>query len=385
VGSATQFGVNASASATADYMVDANALLQLGAGAQLQQTIGTSSSAANTMAASEAAATAANTIATQKTTEEFGQSWKDYTAREGATINTTTGALISGGEDLKYKTEAQYEANKKSTFDQNTQDAYASTTQTATASSQNGASGNGIISGEFITSNKSTSAIGASAGISAENTNKASQEADEKFGAQYSDYMVKYDSITGGSGIINTEAEKLKAAALGVQFEAGSGEALTSGTGEGSWANEKKTFSDSTYSALQRAAASSGTASNESNATVTVTGVGSIATLNASPESAFNVDVATRIRNQIMENNATANGSAGGSLNTVSMANQSNSTSASAFMQAFGADTVQLNGDSTGKLLSATVNGRFNVTLDADATVGGTGLQAPVVALPTAN
>ena len=59
VGSATQFGVNASASATADYMVDANALLQLGTGAQLQQTIGTSSSAANTMAASEAAATAA--------------------------------------------------------------------------------------------------------------------------------------------------------------------------------------------------------------------------------------------------------------------------------------------------------------------------------------
>jgi len=66
-----------------------------------------------------------------------------------------------------------------------------------------------------------------------------------------------------------------------------------------------------------------------------------------------------------MENNATANGSAGGSLNTVSMANQSNSQSASAFMQAFGADTVKLNAGANGVLESATVNGRFNVTLDA--------------------
>lgn len=377
VGSATQFGVNASASATADYMVDANALLQLGAGAQLQQTIGTSSSAANTMAASEAAATAASTIANQKTTEEFGQSWKDYTARNGATTSTT-GAVTSGADALDFKTEAAYDANKKSFLDKQTQEAYANTTTTATASSQNGASGNGIISGEFITSNKSTTQIGATAGITAENTQKATTAADEAFGTSHSEYTGKFQSIAGTDGIIGTEAEKLKASALGIKFNEGTGGALSNTE----WSSAKTSFSDSTFSSLARSAASAGTASNESNATVTVTGVGSIATLNASSDSAFNVDVATRIRNQIMENNATANGSAGGSLNTVSMANQSNSTSASAFMQAFGADTVKLNGDASGKLLTATVNGRFNVTLDADATAGGTGLQAPVVALP---
>jgi len=387
VGSATQFGVNASASATADYMVDANALLQLGSGAQLQQTIGTSSSAANTMAASEAAATAATTIANQKTTEEFGQSWSDYAARNGV-ATSSTGVVTGATDALEYKTQNSYEANKKSFNDKQTQEAYANTTQTATASSQNGASGNGIISGEFLTANKSTSNIGATASASAENTSKASEAADSKFSKTYAEYTAAFNSVAGAGGIINTEAEKLKADAIGLSYNTSSGAALTTdstGTKTDSWEASKKNFSDEKYSSLSKAAASAGSASNESTATVTVTGVGSIATLNASQDSAFNVDVATRIRNQIMENNATANGSAGGSLNTVSMANQSNSTSASAFMQAFGADTVQLNAGVGGVLESATVNGRFNVTLDARA--GGTATDATVnaatIALPS--
>jgi hypothetical protein len=208
VGSATQFGVNASASATADYMVDANALLQLGAGAQLQQTIGTSSSAANTMAASEAAATAATTIANQKTTEEFGQNWSDYAARNGV-ATSSTGAVTGSTDGLDFKTENSYNANKKSFMDKQTQEAYANTTQTATASSQNGASGNGIISGEFLTTNKSTSSIGATASASAENTSKASQEADSKFGSSYAEYTAAFNSVAGAGCIIITEAEKL--------------------------------------------------------------------------------------------------------------------------------------------------------------------------------
>jgi len=54
-------------------------------------------------------------------------------------------------------------------------------------------------------------------------------------------------------------------------------------------------------------------------------------------------------------------------------------------MQAFGADTVQLNAGVGGVLESATVNGRFNVTLDARA--GGTATDATVnaatIALPS--
>ena len=391
VGSATQFGVNASASATADYMVDANALLQLGAGAQLQQTIGTSSSAANTQAASEAAASAANTIANQKTTEEFGESWKDYTDRAGVTL-TSGGAIASAADSEKvdFKTQAAYEANKKSFLDKQTQEAFANTTEAATSSSQNGASGNGIISGEFITSNKSTSQIGASASASADNQSKATEEANTKFGNTYAEYTAKFNEVAGAGGTINTEAERLKADAIGLVYNASTGTALQSGTSADSYESSKKNFSDDKYSALTKAAASTGSASNESNATVTVTGVGSIATLNASQESAFNVDVATRIRNQLMENNATASGSAGGSLNTVSMANQSNSQSASAFMQAFGADTVKLQADSTGTLMGAAVNGRFNVLLDAAAGKTATGaaetgtaaFAAPVISLP---
>ncbi len=389
VGSATQFGVNASASATADYMVDANALLQLGAGAQLQQTIGTSSSAANTQAASEAAASAANTIANQKTTEEFGDSWKEYTDRAGATV---VGSTVSAADSdkVEFKTQASYEANKKSFLDKQTQEAFANTTEAATSSSQNGASGNGIISGEFITSNKSSSQIGASASASAENQSKATEEANTKFGNSYAEYSAKFTEVAGTGGKINTEAERLKADAIGLVYNAATGDALASGNSTGSYEEAKKLFSDDKFSALTKAAASSGTASNESNATVTVTGVGSIATLNAAPESAFNVDVATRIRNQLMENNATASGSAGGSLNTVSMANQSNSQSASAFMQAFGADTVKLQADSSGTLMGASVNGRFNVLLDAAAGKTATGaaetgtaaLVGPVISLP---
>ena len=87
VGSSTNFGVNASASSTLDYMVDANALLQLAGTSQLQQTIGTSSSAANTQAASEAAMTAATTVADRETNESFGSTFSDYVARNGGTTN----------------------------------------------------------------------------------------------------------------------------------------------------------------------------------------------------------------------------------------------------------------------------------------------------------
>ncbi len=370
VGSASQFGVNASAAATADYMVDANALLSLGTGAQLQQTIGTSSSAANTMAASESAAKAATTIANQKTTEEFGQNFADYAAQRGYTTTTTGGvtSIVGATKEDEMKTENQYNANKKSTLDKHTSDAYASTTQTATASSQTAEQGSGIIQGDFKTSNKSTSQIGASAAMSAEAESKANSAADARFGATYDEYKTRFVAIAGSvDGLINTDAEKLKAEAAGVQVGAG-GAILTdkSGLEKGTWETTKSAFSDSQFAQTARAAASSGSASSESIATVTVTGVGSIATLNAADTSAFNVDVATRIRGQIMENNATANGSAGGSLNTVSMANQSNSQSASAFMQAFGADTVKLNAIG-GVLDSVTVNGRFNVTVDADA------------------
>jgi hypothetical protein len=60
-------------------------------------------------------------------------------------------------------------------------------------------------------------------------------------------------------------------------------------------------------------------------------------------------------------------------LATSSFANQSNTTSASAFMQAFGADTVTLNKASDGTLASVTANGRFNVNVDANPNFNAAG------------
>ena len=101
----------------------------------------------------------------------------------------------------------------------------------------------------------------------------------------------------------------------------------------------------------------------DSIADVKVTGVGSIATLNAADTSVFTTNIETRQRAILPDNNGTANGSAGGSLSTASFANQSNTQSASAFMQAFGADTVEVTGNATDGY-SANINARFNSAID---------------------
>ena len=68
---------------------------------------------------------------------------------------------------------------------------------------------------------------------------------------------------------------------------------------------------------------------------MTVNGIGSDAAITAADTSKFDVQIA---QNSGMNfgSTATANGSAGASLATSSFANQSNSSTASGFMQAFG-------------------------------------------------
>ena len=377
VGSSTNFGVNASASSTNDYMVDANALLKLAGTSQLQQTIGTSSSAANTMAASEAAASAASTIASSQADVKFGETWADYQAIKGASSTAGNDSPAGFTED-SFSNEAQYNAARDSFTKSATSEAYSLVTEAATQSSSQGASGNGIISGEFVTTNKSRSDIGATAAVVAENTTKANSEANERFGTTYSDYQTKFNNIAGSGGLINTETEKAAANAAGVLYNEATGSVVT----DANWSASKSEYTNSTFGSLQNAANSAGSAENESNAVVTVTGVGSIATLNASDESAFNVDVATRIRNQLMATNGTANGSAGGNLATSSFANQANASTASAFMQAFGADTVELKANDAGVLTTAIINGRFDVQLDALSTGASDALAAPVITVP---
>ena len=366
VGSSTNFGVNASASSTKDYLVDSSALLALSGTSQLQQTIGTSSSAANTMAAAEAASKAADSIANRTTTSEFGQNWNDYKAQNGVDTSSTT----QNTSALEYKTQAAYDAARKDFFNEQMTEAFSNVTTASTTSSSQGASGQGIIKGEFVTTNSNRTDIGASAGSSAANSASATSVANSEFGSSYIEYTNKFLSYAGSDKLINTESEKAAASAAGVQFnESGptAGTALKETTQAGdtskSWTAARQEKVDSVMSSLQLASASQGAVTQDSQATVTVTGVGSIATLNSLDTTNFNVDVATRLRNSIPESNGTANGNAGGNLATSSFANQSNTLAANAFIQAFGPNTVKLMGDSEGNLTGAEIQGRLAVQL----------------------
>jgi hypothetical protein len=68
---------------------------------------------------------------------------------------------------------------------------------------------------------------------------------------------------------------------------------------------------------------------------VTVNGIGSDAAITAAESSKFDVQIAQN-SGMSFGSTATANGSSGASLATSSFANQSNSSTASGFMQAFG-------------------------------------------------
>jgi hypothetical protein len=372
VGSSTNFGVNASASSTLDYMVDANALLQLAGTSQLQQTIGTSSSAANTQAASEAAMTAATTVADRETNETFGSTFADYVARNGGSSADITAAgsgdgIVSNGAGDSYQGDytstAQYDAAKNSFFNEKVNENFSNTVNTANESASANNNADGTISGVFDSSSYSRSQIGATASAIQTYTEQATREADAAFGTSYSGtgegtYTAQFNALDANDdGVINEGTETINANAAGLAFNAGTGAMLT----QENWSSAKEAAIDSTVNDMTNSASSNGDSESKNNATVNVQGVGSIATLNASEDSAFNVDVATRIRTQLMTTNGTANGSAGGNLATSSFANQSLSQSASAFIQAFGADTVSLQANDAGQLTGATVSGRLNV------------------------
>jgi len=379
VGSSSNFGVNASASSTLDYMVDANALLQLAGTSQLQQTIGTSSAAANTQAASSAAMEAATSIADRETTEKFGSTFSDYVARNGGSNDTVTAAGVDTGNissitDTNYSglytSSAQYDAAKDTFHSEKTKDTFSSTVQSANTSASQGESADGMISGVFNSESSSRSEIGATAAAIQSYVDTAESEANAKYGTTFDGddgYTAKFSSYDANNDGSLTGNEKISADANNVVYtDSGGAYSLDQ------WSASKDTAMTSTVEDMKLQASTNGSSESKNTATVNVTGVGTISTLNASEDSAFNVDVATRVRTQLMSTNGTANGSAGGNLATSSFANQSLSQSASAFIQAFGADTVALDSDSDGNLTGATVSGRLSVGIGVGDIYGNT-------------
>ena len=356
VGSNTGFGVNGSASSTNDYLVDSFANLALTSNSQLQQSLGTSAQAANVATAAESASASASKTATEATTAKYGDSYSDYQNTVGQGVAGFTSELFTTEEAWN-----QASANYSDTVKDTTLNELINSASSSSSSSTNeDQSASGVISGQFYTENNSSSSISADAGTIREFAESASASADSAMGVSIADYNNKFAALAVGgvsNGLIDTDEERAAADIAGLLYEE-NGSAL-----EEAWQEAKTSVAADSFESLSNAAASTGEAHMDSIADVKVTGVGSIATLNAADTSVFTTNIETRQRAILPDNNGTANGSAGGSLSTASFANQSNTQSASAFMQAFGADTVEVTGNATDGY-NANINARFNSAID---------------------
>ena len=196
---------------------------------------------------------------------------------------------------------------------------------------------------------------------SAENTNGYATEAawqadyDREYSAAYNNSYTAMNSSeteTGNTGTISgvfktvetgsasnssSLADWQKSASASAEAEYGADYENRSGTYQASTEVEWQAAYDAEYNRAYGSAAAGATRSSESE--VTVNGIGSDASVQASDSSTFAVDISQN-SGMSFGSTATANGSAGASLATSSFANQSQSSTASGFMQAFGGDTT---------------------------------------------
>jgi hypothetical protein len=334
VGSSTNLGVNGSINATRDYSGTSDGTLQLAGTSVMQQTIGTSGNAANVQAASQAAGLAAFTSANQFAKEQaedaalssYGSSYVDGTVYQDVDGNTVA---VANTEQWEAAKESFYQA----TFNTKYQERYAADYQTtlgasqlvesSSSSSSSANTQNGVISGDFKTTNS-----GASGSTSSHKDwlEDARDAADALYGSSYTDMAANGSATAAQKAAITTEAE---------------------------WRTAWDAAYDSSYDDSQSAQW------NESESLVTVTGVGNIANVNAAGSSSFTVRLTPRdiptYSEQVTalaggnvtaqpiifpDENGSASGSSGANLATSSYANQSNNQSASAFIQAFAASNT---------------------------------------------
>lgn len=291
VGSSSNFGVNASASSTQDYAATGSALLDLAGSSRIQQTIGTASSAFNTSVVTEAAATAANSIAAEAANSS---SW-------GVSAEAKYGAEADWNNN-KASYEAQWKAGWEAEYKTAYSSAYSNVVSNSQVTSSNTDGSNsqtGTISAAFTTTEVGTGTQSLQKAIAEQSANSEwGVSAEAKYGASY------------------TNADATQKAFYDAEWKAG-------------W---ESSYEQSYESAGVQAAAS---AARFSNSNVVVTGIGVIADINSKDTSSFNAEASKPAPST--DGNGNANASAGGNLSTSSFATQANSTTASAFMQAFSA------------------------------------------------
>ena len=325
LGSSTNVGVNASASSTFDYMSDGFAQLDLDDDSRMQHTIGTATTAFNTATAAESSSRAATVAAFEVANSstygsEWSQEWNsEYTYEQGWGYVSETDAQLdvdaSNGEgyykldasgaidtsaSADYKSTSSWEAESKSSWQagwENTYEtAFTNAYETAVSSATSNAGttgGTGIISATFNTTETGSGSTSA-AGRQAEFRAAAHLAADAAVGVDFasSGYTVEAD--------YNADYEAAYSAAYSEAY-----------------------------------AAANATGSRESDSEVSVTGIGSIADINSQGTSTFQADSTLIDGANRAESIGNGNASASASLTSSSYANQSNGTTASAFIQAF--------------------------------------------------
>jgi hypothetical protein len=275
VGSSTNLGVNASTSSTPEYQVKSTAKLDLAGTSVLQQVIGTSGTFKdNTSQATNAYSAASNYAVDVMSSAGWGSSYETASASKRSEYTSESAYNAAYQAEYKAQVSAGYEA-----------------TSSSTRSDTQSQGTDGVISGNFRTVDVGSARAG---GSSVDWSSSASAAADVKHGSSYENRTVTTQNET-----------------------------------------EWKAAYDSEYN--QAYAQASAASNRYTDSSVTVRGIGSDANVAAAASSTFEVDIsASSNAGSGSASTSTANGSAGANLATSSFANQSQASTASAFMQAFG-------------------------------------------------
>jgi len=159
------------------------------------------------------------------------------------------------------------------------------------------------------------------------NSTDSSQESSGTISGEFKTKETGAARTSGSMADWGASASASAEASYGASYESYSGNATYASEAE--WQADY----DAEYNRAYGAAAAGAARTSESN--VTVNGIGSDASVQAADTSTFDVAIAQN-QGDSFGSTATANGSAGASLATSSFVNQSQSSTASGFMQAFG-------------------------------------------------
>ena len=353
VGSTTNLGVNASTSSTPEYGVTSHAKLDLAGNSTLKQIIGTSGSNSNVSAEQVAAMTYAHNTASSNahatatehanTSASSAQSswestnsnsWEDY--RADYYVAETDDYDFTTGGGAAYTSESEWSNGHTSSYDNAHASAYetkyeteyeneyssAYTTANSNVNSLTTQTGlNGIIQGTFTTREFGQASSGANMSAWHDSATESANEevANQSYYADWSEYQDNNqvtDPNDSSSTVFSSDATYQT---------------------ETAYEDARSNAYATAYDAAFGEAANGSHRTSESD--VTVTGIGSDALVTAKSTSTFDTRIVNLVNDSgiTAESTATATGAAGANLSTSSFANQSMASTASAFMQAFGA------------------------------------------------